>query len=391
MAGFFQAGIQPTTSTYLRDYTHASKTFGSNGFANAPKFKWLFHVYFDINMTLIDNNITNFPSPEIPGLLVKNINLPKFNIAVSEMNQYNRKRYIQTKLTYDPIQVVFHDDNLGQIRDMWYKYFSYYYNDPTQPYGLNVQNAIDKINVKNQYYSNISDIARWGYLGEPNSASLANGVAKAPFFRSIRVYGFNQHNFALYELVNPIIERFEHDTYDYYQTSGTMENRMTIRYETVKYQQGALNGTEPSQIVSGFGLPENYDRTISPITIPGANSQAMGQGGLVDVGNGIVSDLNTLLNAGSLSSSQAQTFNNPQTNFTNPQQQIIDGAKNAGTNPDTTRSQFNLPSLSSVYGPTAQYGSSNNYRSPVAPKIPTPANNPIAQESFSKGPRPPSE
>ena len=72
---------------------------------------------------------------------------------------------------------------------------------------------INEINVKNQYYSNISDIARWGYLGEPNSASVASGVAKAPFFRSIRIYGFNQHSFALYELVNPIIERFEHDTY----------------------------------------------------------------------------------------------------------------------------------------------------------------------------------
>ena len=34
---------------YMRDFTHASKTFIPNNYAYAPKFKHLFHVYFDIN------------------------------------------------------------------------------------------------------------------------------------------------------------------------------------------------------------------------------------------------------------------------------------------------------------------------------------------------------
>ena len=37
------------TNDYLRDYTHASKTFVSNAYGYAPKYKFLFHVYFETN------------------------------------------------------------------------------------------------------------------------------------------------------------------------------------------------------------------------------------------------------------------------------------------------------------------------------------------------------
>ena len=36
-------------SQILRDYTHASKIFKPNSYANTPKFKFLFHTFFDIN------------------------------------------------------------------------------------------------------------------------------------------------------------------------------------------------------------------------------------------------------------------------------------------------------------------------------------------------------
>mgnify|MGYP003352884534 FL=1 len=36
-------------SPYLRDFTHAAKTFLPNNYENAPKLKFLFHVVFEIN------------------------------------------------------------------------------------------------------------------------------------------------------------------------------------------------------------------------------------------------------------------------------------------------------------------------------------------------------
>ena len=54
-----QNGAASFGGPYLRDYAHAAKTFIPNGFANAPKFKFLFHVYFDINPEAY-NVITSF-------------------------------------------------------------------------------------------------------------------------------------------------------------------------------------------------------------------------------------------------------------------------------------------------------------------------------------------
>jgi len=41
------------------------------------------------------------------GFLAKKVDLPKFKVATQTLNQYNRKTNIQTKLTYDPINIEF--------------------------------------------------------------------------------------------------------------------------------------------------------------------------------------------------------------------------------------------------------------------------------------------
>lgn len=363
MAGFFQQALQGAAEgffndAYLRDFKHASKTFITNGFANAPKFKYLFHVYFDINTSLMNN--VNFPDPVIPGLLVKNINLPKFNMAVNEMNQYNRKRFVQTKITYDPINITFHDDNGGSIKKLWYNYYSYYYNDPT------TANVKGNISSNNTYVSNIENYQNWGYSGEPSSSTSAGAVSnpKTNFFNSIRIFGFNQHNFSCYTLINPIIERFEHDTYDYYQSTGIMENRMTIKYETVTYQEGAINGQKPDAIVSGFGTDQYYDRTLSPISKPGGNKNIMGQGGLVDGGLGILNDLSSSppdpLAAMAKGLNIAKTWKNPSEILTAAKSELVAGAVAAAGNPDIGKSIFTFAAQGASNAMTAMKSGSSN-------------------------------
>jgi len=373
MGGFFQELLQGAAAgffgnDYLRDYTHASKTFTTNAFANSPKFKWLFHVYFDVNTPMTNIGYANQPSGELPGLLVKNINLPKFSVALSEMNQYNRKHYVQTKINYDPIQITFHDDNGGTIRNLWYQYYSYYYYDPNMPlsaangipYAAGPQGssgAISTLNNNPVYQPDISKNATWGYNGEPagTATSIAAGSTKPPFFKSIKIFGFNQHSFTLYNLVNPIIERFEHDTYDYYQSTGTMENRMTIKYESVIYETGALNGRNPSNVATGFGDQAYYDTTPSPIMLPGANRNILGQGGLLSAGEGFVQDLSNgnLLGAIQIAGRTKNTFQNPQNILTTAKAELVSGVYNA-TSPQNTRNVFNFPTTSSDYGVTAQ-------------------------------------
>jgi hypothetical protein len=101
----------------------------------------------------------------------------------------------------------------------------------------------------------------------------------------------NQHKWASYVLINPMITEWQHDTYDYAQGSGTMSNRMTLRYETVKYGTGAIGDVRPDTNVVGFADPAYYDTVVSGITRPGTNATVLGQGGLIDTGIGIAEDL----------------------------------------------------------------------------------------------------
>ena len=114
----------------LKDYSHASKTFRPNGYNLSPRNKFLFHVYFTLNTSQIPalqaSMGTGTDIVEI-GLLVKNIQLPNYTMGVETMNQYNRKRLVQTKIEYNPVKIEFHDDTGDRVRNMWYNYFSYYY------------------------------------------------------------------------------------------------------------------------------------------------------------------------------------------------------------------------------------------------------------------------
>ena len=308
MSGFFQNLLTDVAAgffgnDYVRDYTHAAKTFRSNSYQYAPKFKFLFHVYFEINPAVYSRGISqgsNF------GLAVKTIDLPKYTIDTATLNQYNRKRLVQTKIKYQPINVVFHDDNGNLVNDMWYNYYTYYFKDADKPVtssaGRQTTNGVNtgsiNFNRRNLYDGDIAGDEDWGYIGETSQPSgttsqASQGINKIPFFKSIQIFGMNQHNFIQYSLINPVITAFNHDTYDYAQGNGTMANTMTIDYETVKYAEGALDGRSPSNIVTGFGLETNYDRTPSPVNRPGSNASILGQGGLVDAAGGFINDLSS--------------------------------------------------------------------------------------------------
>lgn len=389
MSGFFQQvfrgaveGFLGGDAAFLRDYKHAEKIFLTNGEANSPKYKWLFHVYFEINRRAIPRVDDILPAFINHGILVKSIDLPKYSVALQEMNQYNRKRFIQTKINYDPIKIVFHDDNGNQIRHLWFAYYNYYYNDPSQPsaesFGTSradPDNAIAKLNPRNIYDPDISGQTDWGYSGENYAGSIdgdySNNLVKPPFFKSIKIYGLTQHNFALYELINPIIENFTHDNYNYYNTKDVMENQMTIKYETIKYYEGALNGQNPGLVVKGFGNEATYDKTPSPLLLPGNNRTIMGRGGLVDAGLGILDDLARGDVRGVIGAIQTgrritRTFNSGAQVAQAARTEAMEAIAGAVARPGISRSQFNIPAAGAT-GSNTQNISATNSRGLTSP------------------------
>lgn len=296
-------------SDYLKDYTHASKTFRSNGYELAPRHKYLFYVRLNLNTVgipplaaVLDNNdINNI------GLLCKTVNLPSYAFEVDTMNQYNRKRLVQTDIKYQPVSLTFHDDGGDLIRNVWYNYFSYYFKDPTYGYGNpavtngtsgqlgNESGAKADYNGRDTYDNN-RDNNDWGFIGESytDGTGAIPGSGKPRFFNDITIYGFDQHKWVSYVLINPVISDWKHDTYSYSESNGTMEHTMTIEYETVKYYNGTLTGQNPDGMVKGFADPSHYDTTVSPLARVGSTGSILGPGGVMDaVGNiyGSISDL----------------------------------------------------------------------------------------------------
>lgn len=355
MSGFFQDLLSGAAaglfgSATLRDYKHASKTFTPNSYANAPKHKFLFHTVFTLSDGVFTGDQNNF------GILVRDVKLPSFQFDTHKMNQYNRKRIVQTKIRYEPVQISFHDDNANTINKLWYAYYTYYYKDATKPgvyfagnrgglqasgtdpNATGTQQTLANYEFRDIYEESISGNDDWGYIGETAAPGSVSGN-KPPFFKDIRIFGFWQHNWTAYVLVNPTITGFNHDTYAYEEGNGVMKNQMSLDYETVVYQEGNLDGREPSDIVTGFGLESNYDREKSPIGADGSNGKVLGPGGLVDSAGGAVKGLLTgqdvlgnALKLGKLA------YNNKDRNLKNAvKQEVQQAISGALSNPNVTR------------------------------------------------------
>ena len=219
----------------MADYSHAAKTFRSDGFSNAGKYKFLFHVFFNINP---DAGVE--VDPRYLSFLVKSIELPKYTLDLKEMNQYNRKQLVQTRIRYNPINIRFQDDNGNEIRNLWRSYYNYYYAD-----GRYVENAY----YFDDKYTGTRLASNWGL----------NAGADVPFFNSIEIYSMHAGEASRITLINPMINSFNHDTHDYADGSNLLEHNMSVTFTSVKYADGYAAG------IPGFADSPFYDQFPSSL------------------------------------------------------------------------------------------------------------------------------
>jgi hypothetical protein len=244
----------------LGDWQHAARTYVDDNFRLAPKVKFLYHVYFDINKTALKfSSFADRHKNEI-GILVKSVDFPKFTVKSQTLNQYNRKKIVQTGHDYGPLNLMFHDDRSNVVNMLWQNYYSYYYSDSitaTKP-GSYARNAIKP------------DSYKVGTYGFDNNSTK-------PFFNEIILYQINNREYASYTLKNPIITAFGHANHASSDQGTPAECTMTISYEAVTYDIG----TVASGSVKGFAQ-EHYDKTPSPLSSAGGGTTSiLGSGGIL--------------------------------------------------------------------------------------------------------------
>lgn len=259
----------------VKDYQHASRLFVSNNYERSPKYTWLFHVYFDLNPEL---TTINQRQQIEAGMLVKSADLPKFRIDTKTFNNYNRPSIAQSKVRYEDINIVFHDDSANIVRKLWFDYYNYYYRDMDNNYGdatgsLNpvYQRSNKQVTGQRNLYN------KFGYTPRTHS------VISTQYINAIRIYSLHQKRFSEYTLINPIITSYRHGTHQNGQ-DGTMENVMTISYESVLYAGGS------TRVARGFA-DLHYDRSPSPLTPAGGGTNSiLGPGGIVNALDEVITD-----------------------------------------------------------------------------------------------------
>jgi hypothetical protein len=260
---------QLATGDQIKDFKHASRLYVDNNYALSPKYDWLYHVYFDLDPTL-----TKVARDRVleAGMLVKSVDLPKFNIDTKTFNMYNRPDVIQTKIKYDNIQITFHDDQSDVVRNFWFDYMHHYYRDMDASYSDSSGQIHPLYHSKTQYRLGQRDVLNnFGY--KPRNGGGVNG---AQYIQAIRIYSLHQKRFSEYTLVNPTIISFSHGQHQA-SSNGSLEHSMTLAYTTLLYASGYVT----RNTVKGFA-DLHYDKSPSPLTAAGGGTNSiLGPGGIV--------------------------------------------------------------------------------------------------------------
>jgi hypothetical protein len=231
-----------------------------------PKQKFLFHVVFNTDETLFVDGFNANERYQL-NMLVKQCDLPKYNMSYEEKTQYNKKMYAGTRIAYEPVNITFHDDHADTVNAFWKKYYEYNIADSI---GMNSDLTIS--NTKDDYY-NYGDARQTTKFGMDTPRQR-----QKPYLKGIEIFVLHKKRFTSMTLVNPVIGSFSHDNLDQADGAGIMNNTMQILYETVIYKAGIINKNN----VPGFATI-NYDNSPSPLTVLGGGTNSIfGPGGVID-------------------------------------------------------------------------------------------------------------
>ena len=180
---------------FFRDWQHAARLYVDDTYRLAPKPKFLFYAVFNIAEEALSTEAFREQNRRELNYLVKRMDLPRYTLSTENLNQYNRKTITYTRIQYDPVNIVFHDDNNGVTNALWALYYGYYFadrNNSPAPY-----TEIDPVAYKSHTYDPKNKF--------PYNYGLDNSTPASPFFNSIQLITLSKHKFTSYLLCNPKI------------------------------------------------------------------------------------------------------------------------------------------------------------------------------------------
>lgn len=271
---------------FLRPANQAALHFGSKQsyyFGNpesstigAPKSKNLFIIRFVRNSSTYGAGSS---WEKTLSLAVKKMDRPRFQPKIQEMNQYNKKRLVQTGVKYQPVGIDFYDTVGSPVSQMWAAYSAYYYGDMRQldQSGWDYDITTTGFNDPNN--------GGFGFSLPPETSERYSAIlGSSNFFERIECYQLFGQAYIRYDLINPKIASYDPDDVDY-ESSAIPTIRMSIEYETViNHNNGQMmpltsnnsqGGNDIFAILKEAGIdghqyepPEKYGTDINNVNIP---------------------------------------------------------------------------------------------------------------------------
>ena len=265
------------TKKYVQNPYRAFRQFSSDKghlYRKVPLLAFEYYVRFNIDADAL-NELYDQSHGYAPGFysrdatdlspLLKNFTMPSVSVDTDIFNEYNRKRVSQTKLSFDPVKLTFHDTADGVTAGIWQAYYLYYFTDGGEKdqngktKGTEVPNEI--INADGESSANSS----FGYN--------INRVGKQRnLINSIEIFQVHAGSLTQCTLYNPRIVKFEHDTMSY-EESRPLEVSYTMEYEYAVYRFGeSLEDIEDADIQAFFNTGKPFDvlvGTLPKISRPG--------------------------------------------------------------------------------------------------------------------------
>lgn len=250
----------------LRNYSDVafgtSAQYGS--FLNeVPRQKFEFAVEFIPSSVNTSNRKAWFELFKDLSLVVQSVDLPSFQFDVQTLNQYNRKRVIQTKVNWNPITMTFFDTRDNKFQNVLNEYFKWSYREGRENYfNFGPGSLVPDVVTANprihdfgyQTPHSFSVREKSTTAVQPNVADAAAYSSDPPtdqddylsyeydkyFFSRIVIHRYVGGHYGAQtdpvEIFNPTIMAVNHDTLNY-SDSSPIQWTVTFAYEGVNYPE----------------------------------------------------------------------------------------------------------------------------------------------------------
>lgn len=231
MSDFFKfLGGSSHNNFYMRDFKNAHQFQPSvnpvrqkfNGYVNFILNRELFSYLYGAN----DNYRNGISS------MVRTADLPGVRFKTDTLNQYNKKKIVQTGVEYDPVNISVYDTVGNEWLTMLMNYFSYHYMNPRNKTHSSLKREINA-DKPTQGGTDVVG-SKFGKNGTDDFDSNAYGFNTnviGNYFERIDYVLYHGNKGVQYSIINPVLTGFKAGQIDY-SSSDPLDFQLTFEYES---------------------------------------------------------------------------------------------------------------------------------------------------------------